>query len=152
MYLLAEAPLAGDFLSELLLVAEEEMVLVVSGLLERKEKIPLGLETPGEEKVLLFSGASPGFWYSWSFSSLVGWTGEHRQSYLWSLPMCWFADTTMKICECKCNSVKTESVWVKEFENLEESAKLVYVATCARQNYGGFAEVQRGTSCRFFFT
>ena len=28
-----------------------------------------------EEKVLLFSGALPGFWYSWSFSSLVDRTG-----------------------------------------------------------------------------
>jgi len=118
MYLLAEVPQAGVLLRELLLMAKEELVLVVSGLLERKEKIPLGLETLGEEKVLLFSGASPGFWCSWSFSSLVGWTGGHRQSYLWSLLMCWFADTTMKICECKCNSVKTESVWVKELKNL----------------------------------
>jgi len=85
---LAEVPLARVLLRELLLVAEEEMVLVVSGLLERKGKIPLGLETLGEEEVLLFSGASPGFWCSWSFSSLVGWTGGNRQSYLWSLPMC----------------------------------------------------------------
>jgi len=67
MYLLAEVPLAGVLLCEVLLVAKEEMVLVVSGLLERKEKIPLELETLGEEKVLLFSGSSPGFWYSWSF-------------------------------------------------------------------------------------
>ena len=99
-------------------MAKEELVFIVSGLLERKEKIPLGLETLGEEKVLLFSGASPGFWYSWGFSPLVGWTGGHQQSHLWSLPMCRFADTTMKIRECKCNSVKTKSVWVKEFKNL----------------------------------
>ena len=77
------------------------MVLAVSGLLEKREKIPPGSVTLEEEKVLLFSGALPGFWYSWSFSSLVGWTGGHRQSHLWSLPMCQFADTT--ICEYKCN-------------------------------------------------
>jgi len=105
MCLLAEVPLAGVLLLEVLLVAEEEMVLVVSGLLE-KEKIPFGLETLGEGKVLLSFGASPGFWYSWSFFSLVGWTGGHRQSHLWSLPMCRFAYTTMKICECKCNRCK----------------------------------------------
>jgi len=52
MCLLAEVPLAGVLLREVLLVAEEEMVLVVSGLLEKKEKIPLGLETLGEGKVL----------------------------------------------------------------------------------------------------
>ena len=74
--------LAGVLLHEVLLVAEEEMVLVVFELLEMKEKIPLGLETLGEGKVLLSSGASPGFWCSWSFSSLVGWTGGHRLSHL----------------------------------------------------------------------
>ena len=105
MCLLAEVPLAGVLLREVLLVAEEEMVLVVSGL-EKKEKIPLGLETLGEGKVLLFPSASPGFWYSWSFSSLVVWTGGYRQSHLWFLPMCRFADSTMKICECKCNRCK----------------------------------------------
>jgi len=47
MCLLAEVPLAGVLLHEVLLVAEEEMVLVVSGHLEKKEKIPLGLETLG---------------------------------------------------------------------------------------------------------
>jgi len=82
MYLLAEVPLAGVLLREVLLVAEEEMVHVVSELLEKKEKIPLELETLGEGKVLLFSDASPGLWYSWSFSSLVGWTRGHRQSHL----------------------------------------------------------------------
>ena len=58
-------------------MAEEEMVLVVSGFLE-KEKIPLGLETLGEEKVLLFSGALLVPWCSWHPFSLVGWTGGHR--------------------------------------------------------------------------
>jgi len=40
-----------------LLAAEGEIVLVASGLLERKEKILLGLVMLGEEMVLLFSGA-----------------------------------------------------------------------------------------------
>jgi len=75
MCLLAEVPLAGVLLCGVLLVAEEEMVLVVSGLLEKRGKIPPGSVTLEEEKVLLFSGASLGFWYSWSFFSLVGWTG-----------------------------------------------------------------------------
>jgi len=82
MCLLAEAPLDGVLLCGVLLVAEEEMVLVESGLLERREKIPPESVTLEEERVLLFSGASPGFWYSWSFSSFFGWTGGHRQSYL----------------------------------------------------------------------
>jgi len=42
MCLLAKAPLAGVLLCGVLLVAEEEMVLVVSGLLEKREKIPPG--------------------------------------------------------------------------------------------------------------
>jgi len=95
MCLLAEIPLAGVLLCGVLLVAEEEMVFVVSGLMEKREKIPPGSVTLEEEKVLLFSGASLGFWYSWSFFSLVGWTGGHRQSYFWSSPMCQYADTTI---------------------------------------------------------
>jgi len=106
MCLLAEVPLVGVVLCGVLLVAEGEMVLVVFGLLEKREKIPPRSVIFEEEKVLLFSGALPGFWYSWSFSSLVGWTGGHWQSHLWSLPMCQFADTTMKICEYKCNRCK----------------------------------------------
>ena len=82
MCLLAEVPLAGVLLREVLLVAEEEMVLVVSGLLEKKEKIPPGSVILEEGKVLLFSDASPVFWYSSSLSSLTGWTGGHRQSHL----------------------------------------------------------------------
>jgi len=68
MYLLAEVPLAGVLLCELLPVTEE-MVLVASGLLERKEKIPLELETLGEEEVLLPSGALLVIWCSWNLSS-----------------------------------------------------------------------------------
>jgi len=104
---LAEVPLAGVLLCGVLLMAEEEMVLVASGLLEEREKIPPGSVTLGEEKVLLFSGASPGFWYSWSFSSLVGWTGGHQQLYFWSLPIYRCADTTMKIYEYKCHRCKS---------------------------------------------
>ena len=96
MCLLAEVPLVGVLLCGVLLVAEEEMVLVVFGLLEKWEKIPPGSVILEGEKVLLFSGASPGFWYSWSFSALVGWTGGHQQSHLWFLPMCQFADTAMR--------------------------------------------------------
>jgi len=96
MCLLAEVPLVGVLLCGVLLVAEEEMVLVVSGLLEKREKIPPGSVTLEEGKVLLFSGASLGFWYSWSLFSLVGWTGGHRQSYFWSLLMCQYADTTIR--------------------------------------------------------
>jgi len=95
MCLLAEVPLAGVLLCEVLLVAEE-IVLVVSGHLEKREKIPPGSVTSEEGKVLLFSSASLGFWYSWSLFSLVGWTGGHRQSYFWSLLMCQCADTTVR--------------------------------------------------------
>jgi len=78
MYLLAEVPLAGVLLCELLPAAEEEMVFVASGLLERKEKIPLGLETLGEEGELLSSGALFVVGCSWSLSSSSGWIGGHR--------------------------------------------------------------------------
>jgi len=87
MCLLAEVPLAGVLLREVLLAAKEK-VSAVSELLEKKEKIPPGSVILEEENALLFSGALPGFRYSWSFSSSVGWTGGHRQSYLWFLPMC----------------------------------------------------------------
>ena len=52
MCLLAEVPLAGVLLHEVLLVAEEK-VSTVSELLEKREKIPLELEIVGEEKALL---------------------------------------------------------------------------------------------------
>jgi hypothetical protein len=71
-YLLAEVPLVGILLRELLPVAEEEMVPVASGLLERREKIPLELETLREEEVLLSSGALLVIWCSWSLSSSPG--------------------------------------------------------------------------------
>jgi len=91
MFPLAEALLFG------VLPVAEEMVLVVSGLLEKRETIPLGSVTLEEGEVLLFSGASLAVWYSWDLFSSVGWTGGHRQSCFWSLPMCQCADTTIRV-------------------------------------------------------
>jgi len=73
-------PLAEVLLAEVLLfgvqpVVEEEMVLVVSGFLEKREKIPPGSVTLEEGKVLLFSDTSLVIWYSWSLFSSVDWTG-----------------------------------------------------------------------------
>jgi len=59
MFLLAEVLLARVLPFGVLLVAEEEMVLVVYGLLEKKGMILLGSETLGEEEAFLFSDASP---------------------------------------------------------------------------------------------
>jgi len=56
--LLAEVLLARVLLFGFLLVVEEAAVLVVSGLLEEKGMILLGSKILGEEKALLFSGAS----------------------------------------------------------------------------------------------
>jgi hypothetical protein len=106
MCLLAELLLAGVLPLGVLLVAEKEVVPVVSGFLEKREKIPPGSVILGEEKVLLSSGALLVIWCSWSLSSSVEWTGGHRQSYFWSLSMCWCAGTTMKICEYKYNRCK----------------------------------------------
>jgi len=83
----------------------EEKVSAVSELLEKKEKIPPGLEILGE-KVLLSSGALLVIWYSWNLSSSADWTGGHWHLCFWSLPMHRYADTTMKICEYKCNRCK----------------------------------------------
>ena len=55
MYLPFEVLPAGVLPSVVLPVLVGEMVLAVSGLLEKKEKIPPGLETPEEE--LPLSGA-----------------------------------------------------------------------------------------------
>jgi len=93
MFLLAEVLLAGVLLFGFLLV---ETVLVVSGLLEEKGMILLESEILGEEKALLFSGALLVIWYSWNLFSSVDWTGRHRQSYSWSLPMYRCADTTVR--------------------------------------------------------
>ena len=99
MYLLAEVLLAEVLPAEVLLVAEVETVLVVSELLAKKGMIPLESVTLGEEEALLFSDASLVTWYSWDPFSLLGWTGGHRQSfwYFWSLPICQFANITIKV-------------------------------------------------------
>jgi len=94
MCLLAEVPLAGVFLRKVLLVAKEK-VSAVSELLEKKGMILLGSEIL-EEEALLFSGALLVIWYSWSLSSSVDWTGGHRQSNFGSLPMYWYAGTTIR--------------------------------------------------------
>jgi len=96
MFLLAEVPLVGVLSLGVPLVAEEEMVPAVSGLLEKKGMILLGSETLGEKEASLFSGASLVIWYSWNLFSSVDRTGGHRQSYFWSLPMYRCADTTTR--------------------------------------------------------
>ena len=57
MYLLFEVLPAGVLPSVVLPALVGEMVLAVSGLLEKKEKIPPELETPEEEGELPLSGA-----------------------------------------------------------------------------------------------
>ena len=69
MCLLVEVPLAGVLPLEVLLVAEEEKEPAVSGLLEKKRMILLGLEILEEEKALLFFGALLVIWYSWHLFS-----------------------------------------------------------------------------------
>ena len=96
MILLAEVPLAGVLPLGVRPVAEGETASAVSGLLEKKGMILSGSEILGEEKALLFSGALLVIWYSWSLFSLDDWTGGHRQSYFWSLPMRRCADTTVR--------------------------------------------------------
>ena len=71
IFLLAEVPLAGVLPLEALLVTEGEMESAGSGFLEKKEMILLGLEILGEEKALLFFGASLVIWYSWHLFSSV---------------------------------------------------------------------------------
>jgi len=116
MFLLAEAPLAEVLLAEVLLfgfllMVEEETVLVVSGLLEKMEMSLLGSKILGEEKALLFSGALLAVWYSWNLFSSVDWTGGHRRSHFWSLPMYRCADTTNeKFMSTGVISIRMESV------------------------------------------
>ena len=57
MYLLFEVLPAGVLPSVVLPALVGEMVLAVSGLLEKKGKIPPGSETPEEEEELPLSGA-----------------------------------------------------------------------------------------------
>ena len=72
------------------------MVSTVSGLLEKKGMTLLESEILVEEKALLFSRALHVIWYSWNLFSSVDWTGGHRQSYFWFLPMYQCAGTTVK--------------------------------------------------------
>jgi len=67
--LLVGALLVGVLPFEVLLAAEGKMVLVVSVFLEKREKTLLELEIPGEEEVLLLSGALFVLWYSWHLFS-----------------------------------------------------------------------------------
>jgi len=85
------------------LAAEREMVLAVFVFLEKREKILLELEIPGEEEALLLSDALFVLWYSWHLSSSADWTGGHRHLCFWSLPMRRCADTERGICEYKCS-------------------------------------------------
>jgi hypothetical protein len=103
--LLVEALLVGILPLVVLLALEGEMALVASGLLEKKEKIPLGLEIPGEEKALLLFGALLVPWCSWHPFSSVDWTGGHRHFCFWSLPMRRSADVE-KVYEYKCGRCK----------------------------------------------
>jgi len=77
MYLLAEVLLVevllvGVLPLVVLLALEGEMVLAVSVFLEKKERIPPGLEIPEEEEELLLSGALCVLWYSWYLFSSAG--------------------------------------------------------------------------------
>ena len=89
-------------------MAEKKVVPDVSGSLEKREKIPPGSVIPGEEKVLLSSGALLVIWCSWSLSSSPDWTGGHWHLCFWSLPMRRYADTIVEICEYKCSRYKNE--------------------------------------------
>ena len=106
--LLVETLLVGVLPLVVLLALEEEMALVASGLLEKKEKILPELEIPEEEGELPLSGALFVPWYSWHLFSFAGWTGGHRHLYLWSLPMHWFAVTERRICEYQCGRCKSK--------------------------------------------
>jgi len=122
MYLLAEALLAGVLLGGVLpfevhLAAEGVMVLAVSVFLEKKERIPQGLEIPEEEGAFLLSSALFVLWYSWRLFSSADWTGGHRHLCLWFLPMRRYADIEKKNCEYKCDRCKSGiGMNEKEFE------------------------------------
>jgi len=112
--LLVEVLLVGVLPLVVLLALEEEMALVVSGLLEKKEKIPPGLEKPGEEEALLLFGVLLVPWCFWHLFSSVGWTGGHRHLCFWSLPMRRFADIE-KIYEYKCGRCKIRIIMNEKF-------------------------------------
>jgi len=96
VFLLAEVPLAGVLPLGVLLVTEGEMESAESGFLQKKGMILLGFEILGEEKASLFFGVLLVIWYSWNLFSSVDWTGGHRQSYFWSLPMYRCTGTTVR--------------------------------------------------------
>ena len=111
MFLSAEVLLAGALLVGVLpfgvlIEAEKEMLPAMSGFLEKREKIPSGLEILWDEKALLLFGALLVIWYSWHLFSSADWTGGHRHLCFWSLPMRRCAGTTIKICEYECNRCK----------------------------------------------
>ena len=70
--LLVEALLVGVLPLVVLLALEGEVVLAESLLLEKKERIPPGLEIPEEERELPLSGALFVLWYSWYLFSSAG--------------------------------------------------------------------------------
>jgi len=80
-------------------VAEVEVVFVVAELLVKKGTILHELVTLEEEEAMLSSDAWPVIWYSWDLFSWLDWLGGHRHLlwYFWSLPICRFADTTIKV-------------------------------------------------------
>jgi len=115
MCLLAEVLLVGVLLVgflplEMLLVAEKEMIPVVSVFLEKRENILPGLEIPGEEKAVLLFGALLVVWYSWHLFCSAGWTGGHRHFCFWSLPMCRCAVIRMRFMSTSVTDVGVESV------------------------------------------
>ena len=79
--------LAGVLPPVVLLALVGKMVLVASGLLEKKGKTPPELEMPEEEGELLLSRALLVLWYLWHPFSFAGWTGGHRHLCFWSLPV-----------------------------------------------------------------
>jgi len=108
MCLSAGVLLAGVLPPRVPLAAEGEMILAVSVLLEKKEKIPLGLEIPEEERALLLSGALLVLWCSWHPFSSADWTGGHRYFCFWPLPMRRSADTERRIREYQCGRCKSK--------------------------------------------
>ena len=118
MCLLAEVPLARVLLREALLVAKKEMVLVVSGLLEKKEKIHWDRRHWGRGRYCCFLALRLGSGTLGAFPlwlAGLGGIGSHNSGLYRCAGL---LIQQMKICECMCNSVKIESVWVKEFKNL----------------------------------
>jgi len=123
--LLARALLVGFLPLEVLLVAEKEMIPVVSMFLEKREKILPGLGIPAEEKVLLLFGALLVLWYSWHLFSSAGWIGGHRHFYFRSLPMRQCALSRMRFVSTSITNVGVESVWMK-------GVRIITLKACAK--------------------